>query len=310
MKKMHLVALFALGVAALGCEEQGKKVEAVPSASAATPPPATASVAAPLPNAAPQAEKPLPAVTKSGTKLTWFGHAAFRIDTPSGKVILIDPWISNPKNPTGKDDVGKIDKADLILVTHGHFDHVGDAVAIAKKTKAKLVSTFDLGKALVTFAGYPKEQVGFDTQGNFGGTIPVLDGEANITFVPAVHSSAIDDAKGEPHDAGNPGGFVVAIKNGPAIYHTGDTDLFGDMALVGQHQPITVMLTAIGDHFVMGPEHAAEAVKLVRPAIAIPMHYGTFPVLTGTPEAFTAAVKQRSAGTDVRTLKPHDVVEL
>src|SRR5205823_6008363 len=121
------------------------------------------------------------------TKLTWYGHAAFRIDTPSGKTLLIDPWIQNPANPTGKDDVGKV-PADLILVTHGHFDHVGDSADIAKRTKAKLVATFDLGNAIVGSMAYPKDQFGSDTGGNFGGTISVLGGEVAITFVPAVHS--------------------------------------------------------------------------------------------------------------------------
>jgi L-ascorbate metabolism protein UlaG (beta-lactamase superfamily) len=100
------------------------------------------------------------------------------------------------------------------------------------------------------------------------------------------------------------------VKNGPAIYHTGDTDLFADMSLISKFQPITVMLTCIGDHFVMSPERAGEAVSLVRPALAIPMHYGTFPVLNGTPEAFEAAVKKRNVGTEVRKIEPHAVIEL
>jgi L-ascorbate metabolism protein UlaG (beta-lactamase superfamily) len=249
-------------------------------------------------------------MTSSGTKLTWFGHAAFKLQTPGGKVLFIDPWIQNPKNPTGKDDLAKIDKADLILVTHGHFDHVGDSVAIAKKTKAKLVSTFDLGNALVTRAGYPKDQLGFDTQGNFGGEISLLDGEVSITFVPAIHSSAVQNDKGESFEGGNPGGFIIAVKNGPVIYHTGDTDLFNDMALVPLARPITVMLAGIGDHFVMGPERAAEAVKLVHPAMVVPMHFGTFPVLTGTPEAFGDAMKKRGLQTKLQTMTVQQTIDL
>src|SRR5262245_56264781 len=178
------------------------------------------------------------------TKVKWFGHAAFEIDLPSGKVILIDPWSSNPSNPTAKDDLKAI-KADLILVSHGHFDHVGDASDIAKRTKAKLVATFDLGNALVGQMGFPKDQLGFDTGGNFGGTIDVLGGEASITFVPAVHSSGVGADPAKEAYGGNPGGFVIAIKGGPTIYHTGDTDLFGDMAIIGSHAKIDLMLACI-----------------------------------------------------------------
>ena len=249
-------------------------------------------------------------MTSSGTKLTWFGHAAFRLQTPAGKILFIDPWIQNPKNPTGKDDLAKIDKADLILVTHGHFDHVGDASAIAKKTKAKLVTTFDLGRSMVAHSGYPKDLVGFDTQGNFGGELSLLDGEVSITFVPAVHSSAVQNEKEELFPGGNPGGFVIAVKNGPVVYHTGDTDLFSDMALVAHARPITVMLASIGDHFVMGPERAADAVKLVHPTMVVPMHYGTFPVLTGTPEALDAAMKKRGLQTKMQTMTVQQTLDL
>ena len=237
------------------------------------------------------------------TKVTWYGHAAFRIDTPSGKVLLIDPWIENPANPNGKDDLAKLTAVDLILVTHGHFDHVANASEIAKKTKAKLVATFDLGNAMVGTMGYPKDQFGFDTGGNFGGTIEVLGGEVSITFVPAVHSSGIGTDPAKENYGGNPGGFVVAIKNGPTIYHTGDTDLFGDMALIGKYAKVDLMLACIGDHFTMGPDRAADAVKLVHPKQVVPMHFATFPVLTGTVEAFGKALKKAGAAAKLTELK-------
>ena len=230
------------------------------------------------------------------TKVTWYGQAAFKIETPAGKTILVDPWFQNPVNPTGKDDV-KTTKADLILVTHGHNDHVGDAVEIGKRTKAKLVATYDLGAAIVA-AGYPKDQFGMETGGNFGGTIKVLDGEVTITFVPAVHSSHVGDKAG-----GNPGGFVIAIKGGGTIYHTGDTDLFGDMALVGKLHKIDLMLVCIGGHFTMDPARAAEAVKLVKPKRVWPMHYGTFPALAGTPAELAAAIKKIGARTQLQPKK-------
>ena len=243
------------------------------------------------------------------TTVKWYGHAAFEIDLPSGKTILVDPWISNPTNPTGKADAQSV-KADLILISHGHFDHIGDAVDIAKRTKAKLVATFDLGNAIVGTMGYPKDQFGFETTGNAGGTISVLDGEAAITFVPAVHSSAIGTDPNKAQYGGQAGGFVIAVKGGPTIYHTGDTDLFGDMALIGSHFKIDLMLACIGDRFTMGPDRAAEAAKLVHAKQVVPMHFGTFPVLTGTPDAFKAALAKTAPSTKLTVMTIGQSIQL
>lgn len=243
----------------------------------------------------------LPAGAAAATSLTWYGHAAFKLVTPKGRVLLIDPWIKNPANKNGEQDLAAIEKADLIFITHGHADHVGNAVEIAKKTGAKLVSTFDLGNALTQYAGFPKAQAGMSTEGNFGGEISLLNGEVKVSFIPAVHGSTIEGMDEKLHTGGNPGGFLISIKNGPTIYHTGDTDLFGDMRLVPQFHKVDVMLACIGDHFTMGPKRAAEAVRLIHPTMVIPMHYGTFPVLTGTPQAFGQALK--GSGTKMQVMQ-------
>jgi L-ascorbate metabolism protein UlaG (beta-lactamase superfamily) len=247
------------------------------------------------------------------TELTWYGHAAFKIVTPGGKTILIDPWISNPANKSGKEDLAKLDKVDLILISHGHLDHVGDAAAIAKKTGAKLVATGDLGDALV-LNGFPASNYGDDTGGNFGGELTLLNGEVKVAFIPAVHSSTVlahaDTPNPQRNYGGAPGGFLVTVKDGPSIYHTGDTDLFGDMALISRFHKVSVMLACIGDHFTMGPERAAEAVKLVAPAMVVPMHFATFPLLSGTPEAFAKALKAKSVKAQLKVMKVGETIKL
>ncbi len=250
------------------------------------------------------------------TQLTWYGHSTFKITTPSGKVLLVDPWVTNPANKNGKEDLAKLDKVDLILVTHGHSDHVGNASEIAKKTKARLVATFDLAKAMVQYAGYPKDQMGFDGVGHFGGEITLLDGEVKVAFIPALHGSDIEAGEGTQfagmqEAAGNPGGFLISVKDGPAIYHTGDTDVFTDMALVNRFRQVDVMIACIGDKFTMGPARAAFATRLVNPAkMVIPMHYGTFPVLTGTPEAFAKALKQEKVKAPMKEMKIGETLKL
>jgi L-ascorbate metabolism protein UlaG (beta-lactamase superfamily) len=235
------------------------------------------------------------------TTLTWYGQSAFVLTTPKGHTILFDPWFANPMNPQGNKVADALTHVDLILVSHGHFDHVGAAAAISKRTGAKLVGTLDMGEALARYGGFPKENMSYATLGNYGGQLSFFDGEVQILIVPAIHSSHVSgkdlgfNDDDEDHWGGNPAGFVVKIAGGPTIYHTGDTDLFQDMALIPQFSHIDLMLVCIGDHFTMGPARAAAAVALVKPTRAVPMHYGTFlPLMTGTPEAFKEELGKRN----------------
>src|SRR5438132_1748207 len=238
------------------------------------------------------------------TQLTWYGQSAFKILTPTGKVLLVDPWLTNPVFEKAKDELAALEHVDLILVTHGHSDHVGDAVEIGKRTRAKLVATFDLSAAIVSALGYPSELADIETTGHMGGTLTLLRGDIAVTFVPAWHGSGVSKEETAPAVyAGTPSGLIIALRHGPTIYHTGDTDLFSDMALVSRFHKIDIMLFCIGDHFTMGPARAAEAVKLVKARTVIPMHYGTFPVLTGTPEVFERELKTRKLKAELRVMK-------
>jgi Predicted Zn-dependent hydrolases of the beta-lactamase fold len=245
------------------------------------------------------------------THLSWYGQSAFKITAGTGKLLLIDPWLTNPVFARGKEELAALDHVDFILLTHGHSDHVGNAVEIGKRTGATLVSNFELNAAMISVLGYPEAQAPNEATGHLGGELSLLDGEVTVTFVPAWHGSSIQqDDKSPPVYAGNPTGLIVALRNGPTIYHTGDTDLFSDMALVKRFHKVDIMLVCIGDHFTTGPARAAEAVKLVAPRTVIPMHYGTFPVLTGTAEAFERELKKLKVKSDLRVMKIGETITL
>jgi L-ascorbate metabolism protein UlaG (beta-lactamase superfamily) len=211
----------------------------------------------------------------NGVQVTWLGHATFRIETPGGKTILIDPWVmGNPACPEGEK---KLKKVDVMLCTHGHFDHIGDAVEIAKKHNATAVGIFEL------CAWLQNKGVKNIAPMNKGGTQQVCD--IKVTMTHALHSCGIQDGDQIVY-GGEACGYVVEFENGLRLYHAGDTAVFGDMQIIHDLYGPEVALLPIGDHFVMSPREATLACQLLRPKVVIPMHYGTFPVLRGTPEEF------------------------
>ncbi|HUQ34492.1 MAG TPA: metal-dependent hydrolase [Pyrinomonadaceae bacterium] len=220
-------------------------------------------------------------VSAQETKIKWFGHAAFSITTPRGKVILIDPWLKNPLNPEAKeghDPLASLPKVDYILLTHGHRDHVGDAVEIAGKTGAILISNPELAGNLVKLADFPAKQAQTDAIMGIGGEIQIADGEVTVAMTPAVHSSSVFNPKATATEAeraygGNPAGFVLIIKNGPVIYHSGDTAYFRDMETIGEEYQVDLALLNIGGHYGMEPRMAARAAKSVGAKLAVPQHY-------------------------------------
>jgi L-ascorbate metabolism protein UlaG (beta-lactamase superfamily) len=224
-----------------------------------------------------------------GVKLTWLGHATFRIETPGGKTVLVDPWVmGNPKCPNSEK---KIKKVDVMLCTHGHFDHIGDAVEIAKQHNPTVVGIFEL-------CGWLEKKGAKKTSPmNKGGTQAV--GDIRITMVHADHSCGILDGEQIIY-GGEACGFVVELQNGLKIYRAGDTAVFGDMQIIRELYAPDVALLPIGDHYVMSPREAAYACKLLKPRAVVPMHFGTFPVLTGTP----AQLKELAKDVEVVEMKP------
>lgn len=234
------------------------------------------------------------------TRIKWFGHAAFSITTPKGKVLLIDPWLNNPLNPEakdGKNPLVPVPKVDYILLTHGHRDHVGDAVEIAKKTGAILICNPELAGNLVKLADFPAKQAQTDAIMGIGGEINIADGEVTVAMTSAIHSSSVFNPKAGATEAervygGNPAGFVLIIKNGPTIYHSGDTAYFKDMEIVGEEYQVDLALLNIGGHFGMEPRMAAKAAKSVRAKLAVPQHYATFTGIAEKSDMFAAVLKK------------------
>lgn len=224
----------------------------------------------------------------------WLGHAAFKITTQYGKVILIDPFITrNPKLPKQYKDLSKLTKVDLILVTHAHGDHIGDGPALARKHNAPLYAPAGLNDSFVALGVLPKA---LSPRFNKGGVIAPLGVGIKIVMTRAEHSSEYKwrnpkTKKLEIHVGGEPAGYIIEFENGFKLYHMGDTGLFGDMEFIGEYYRPDLVLIPIGGHFVMNPADAAYAIRhFLKPKYAIPMHYGTNPKLKGTPREFIKAL--------------------
>ena len=237
-----------------------------------------------------------PAMGSQGkTEILWLGQAGFRITTPQKKVILVDPWITGgPKTPSMyKNDLAAIGPVDLLLVTHAHVDHIGDAPAIAKANNTKLYGPADMVTPLI-FLGVLPTDLGH--RFNKSGSVTPLPG-VKVTAVKAEHSSLYVHKnpvteKMEAHHAGEAMGYIIELENGFKIWDMGDTGLFGDMKFIGEYYKPDLVMIPIGGNFTMGPEDAAYALRTwVKPKMVIPMHYNSNPMAKGTLAEFQAAMK-------------------
>lgn len=222
------------------------------------------------------------------TTFTWYGHSCWEVRTPGARTILLDPWFSNPTSPKAPDAV---DRCDLMLVTHGHFDHFGDALIIASRTRPTWPCIHELSLWLERNFAHKDRLIGM----NKGGTVEVEG--IKVTMVHADHSAGDMYAGSEtPLYLGEPVGLVVELENGYRFYFAGDTEVFGDMRLIGERFRPELAFLPIGGHFTMDPIAAAHAVELLGVKHVVGMHFGTFPILTGTPEQLRVELERRGVG--------------
>ena len=232
-----------------------------------------------------------------GFTLTWLGHSTFKLVTRGAKTLLMDPWVEG--NPACPKELKVFDKIDVMCISHGHGDHAGDAVTLGKKFKPTVVCNYEMSVYLA------RKGVPTVAPMNKGGTQEV--GGIKFTMVHAVHSSGIEDG-GQIVYGGEPCGFVLTLEDGTRIYHAGDTGLIPDMALIAELYAPDIALLPIGDLYTMSPREAAVAVRMLKPRFVVPMHHGTFPALTGTPEALKDELKKLSVTAEVIALRPGETL--
>ena len=223
-----------------------------------------------------------------GTTITWYGHACVEIRTPGGKVVLLDPWFANPSSPKSPDAV---DACDVMLVSHGHSDHFGNAMPIAVRTHPAWPAIHELQLWLQSVYPRPDDVIGC----NKGGTLDARG--LKVTLTAADHSAGDwDNAQGTPRYLGEPAGFVIELEDASRIYFAGDTNVFGDMALIARLYAPDVAVLPIGGQYTMDPKEAAVALELLGVDRCIPCHYGTYPILAGTPDELRSELAERGLG--------------
>jgi L-ascorbate metabolism protein UlaG (beta-lactamase superfamily) len=232
-----------------------------------------------------------------GFALTWLGHNSFKLVTRSGRTLLLDPWVEG--NPATPKEHKTFDRIDVMTISHGHGDHMADAVTLARKFKPVVVCNYEIHLFL------QKKGIGSTAPMNKGGSQEAAG--IRITMVHATHSSGIEDG-GQVVYGGEPCGFVFTLEDGTRIYHAGDTGVHADMALIAELYSPEIALLPIGDLFTMGPREAALAARMLKPRLIVPAHYGTFPALTGTPEALRTELKQLGLDIEVVALRPGETL--
>lgn len=248
------------------------------------------------------------------TQITWLGHGAFKIQTPSGRVLVTDPWILHPLNPNAVADFRKLNSLDLILITHGHANAVGDALELARRFGGKLLISGQLKRGLIANKKAPRKYFTPEAIVDIGTPLSYFDNEVRVTLMPAEHRSVSEHPDDsvmrnsttyvESHT------LVIEIKGGPTIFHAGDSELLEDeFEEIAKRYKVDIMMVGIGGKFVPSPSEAAEMVEIIKPGIVIPMRFGGVPGMYGTPAEFSEALKKGKATALMHELKPGETLK-